>query len=250
MDDPQRRGAVVNWVREVGDPWIKVHHHPDPGSSLAADDIVEPRVSELARFSILTSIDHLGMVVDAMESDLPFRHYGPLTALRTVLLAGSRAKWLLSGAKRVERQIRGIMLEIQNQIELKKAFGGFDGEFMTDDLVAGREKAIAQMDEKIDWLRQVAAELRPNEPLKKLPDTASMIDGLVNKSSLEGQGIRHLWRTGSATAHGYHWNVQLSENPEVFDEAWFNTSLYGSMMLVKDSLELYDKRATNWTLQA
>lgn len=245
MDDGQRRGAIVDWVRKVGDPWIQAEHPPAPGSSLAADDKVLPRVSELARFGIATAVDHLGMVVDAMETDRPFRHYGPITTLRTSLLASARTKWLMEPSNRVERQIRALMIEIQNQTEQRKAIDALSGDHMSPELVAGRIQAIEVINDHIQELKDRAAELRPTDELKKLPDTASIIRGLVDEHSDEGQAVRHLWRTGSATAHGYHWSTQLTGEPGQFDEQWFNTSLYGSMLLVNDALELYEIRATN-----
>ena len=75
-----------------------------------------------------------------------------------------------------------------------------------------------------------------------MPDTVSMIRDLVEPNTDVGQGIRHLWRTGSAVAHGFHWANFVGGE---FDEQSFNMSLYGSMMMVKDALELYEKRATS-----
>ncbi|MGP4058362.1 hypothetical protein ACTWP6_26665 [Mycobacterium sp. 4D054] len=186
------------------------------------------------------------MVVDAMESKFPFRHHGPLTALRTVLLTAARTTWLLNAPKRAERQLRAIMLEIQNQIEQRKAISGLTGDHMSADLVEGRNQAVALINDHIAALRVRGAALSPDGEIKQMPDTASLLQGLVDEHSLEGQGIRHLWRTGSATAHGFHWAAKISGQPGNFDEVWFNTSLYGSMLLIKDAIELYEKRATNW----
>ncbi len=243
MNDAQRRGAVVHWLRSVGDPWIKSEHPPAAGSALAGDDNFQPAVSELARFGISTAIDHLGMVVDLMAADVLFRHYGPLTALRTALLVSVRTIWLLKPAHRTKRQFRACRIELQNLIEQRTAIRELTGDQMSSDLVEGREMALALLDDAIQNLEDRALNLRPDDPLSKAPGTASLIQGLVEPHSYEGQGMRHLWREGSAVAHGYHW---ANMGGGVFDEPGFNRSLYGSMLMVKDALELYEKRATNY----
>lgn len=242
MNDSQRRGAVVSWLRNVADPWIRTEHPPAAGSPLAGDDSLRPAVSELARFGIATAVDHLGLVVDAMEADIPFRHYGPLTTLRTALLVSSRIVWLLEPRRRTARQFRAARMELQNMIEQRKAINELTGDQMSAELVAARNQAVALLDEKIQNLEAHALTLCPGEKLD-MPDAVSLIRDLVEPHSYVGQGIRHLWRTGSAVAHGYHW-TNLGGGQ--FDEQSFNMSLYGSMMLVKDALELYEKRATNY----
>jgi hypothetical protein len=241
MDDAQRRGEVAHWLRNVGDPWIQSEHPPGTGSALAGDDKFRPAVSELARFGIATAIDHLGLVVDAMDSELPFRHYGPLTSLRTTLEVAARTQWLLKPAKRPERQFRACRIGFQNLIEQQKAVSAMTGNQMSPDLVIARDKSVALLDQEIQALKGKASELRPGVELVK-PDTASLLQGLVDENTYEGQGIRHLWRTGSAAAHGFHW-ANLGGGQ--FDEASFNMSLYASMMLVNDALKLYTNRATN-----
>lgn len=133
-------------------------------------------------------------------------------------------------------------MELQNRIEQRKAFNDLTGDQMSAKLVAARQHALALLDEEIQGLRQHALTLRPGEALD-MPDTVTLIRGLVPPNTYEGQGIRHLWRTGSAVAHGYHWvNIGGGE----FDEQSFNLSLYGTMLMVKEALELYRKRATNY----
>jgi hypothetical protein len=242
MDDPQRRGAVAHWIRTVGDPWIKSEHPPVTGSALAGDDRVRPAVSELARFGIATAIDHLGLVVDAMDSDLPFRHYGPLTALRTTLLAAARTQWLLKPAGRPERRFRACRIEFENLTQQRIATNALTGNQMSSDLVDARDALIALLDNEIHELEGRASAVRPRANLSRPDDTASIIRTLVDEHTDEGQAIRHLWRTGSAAAHGFHW-ANLGSGK--FDETWFNTSLYASMMMVQETLELYGDRAAS-----
>ena len=176
-----------------------------------------------------------------MEADIPFRHYGPLTALRNALLTSARVVWLLEPPSRPARQFRAAKMELQNMIEQRKAISDLTGDQMSAELTAGRDQAVALLNEKIQDLKVAALTLCPGENLE-MPDTVSFIRDLVAPHSYEGQAIRHLWRTGSAIAHGYHW---ANLGGGAFDEQSFNTSLYGSMMMVKDALDLYEKRAAN-----
>ncbi|GAB1811113.1 hypothetical protein MUNTM_01500 [Mycobacterium sp. MUNTM1] len=132
-------------------------------------------------------------------------------------------------------------MEIKNLIEQRIAINELTGDQMSAELVAARDQSVALLKEKIQGLKEHALTLCPGEKLD-MPDTVSLIRDLVDPDTYEGQGIRHLWRTGSAAAHGYHWaNLGGGE----FDEQAFNMSLYGTMLMVKEALELYVNRATN-----
>jgi hypothetical protein len=106
--------------------------------------------------------------------------------------------------------------------------------------------ATEAINEHIETLKQRVDALRPGAVLNKPPDTVAIIQGLVDEHTFEGQAFRHLWRTGSAAAHGYHWPVMMqASDPGEFDEQSFNMSLYASMMMVKETVELYEIRALN-----
>jgi hypothetical protein len=115
---------------------------------------------------------------------------------------------------------------------------------MSEELVKKRDDAVAILKDKIQGLKDSATTIRPDTSLTEPPDTASLLQTLVDVHTFEGQGVRHLRRTGSPAAHGYYWSRIQNPNPQVRNEEEFNTSLYGTMMLVKGALELYQARAT------
>ncbi|MCV7289406.1 hypothetical protein H7J87_29170 [Mycolicibacterium wolinskyi] len=106
LDSGPRRG-VVSWYQEVGDPWTikgRVDRSPRPRSDLAADADAGSEAGPVAHYCVITALDHLGSVVDAMVRDEPMRHYAPFTSLRTALLASARARWMLAPDESRERQ--------------------------------------------------------------------------------------------------------------------------------------------------
>ncbi len=128
--------------------------------------------------------------------------------------------------------------------------------------VEERDKAVESVKARIEILKERGANLvdgmaaedaRAHLGGPVLTEPLNMVEilqCLVDEHSYEGQGIRHLWRTGSAAAHGYHWGAMHAGSASEFDEPGFNMSLYGSLMMVKDALELYENRATNHLGQA
>ena len=183
-------------------------------------------------------------MVNALESDRNFRHYGPLTTLRTSLHASARVQWLLNPGERKERQMRALMIDLENMIEMRKAVNALTGDHMSEDYVQGRAETVEFIDDKIQDLKDSANALCPGTSLSTPPDMASILLKLVDVNTYEGQGVRHLWRTGSAAAHGLYWPKITNPNPQEWDEEGFHTSLYGTMMLVKGALDLYETRAT------
>ncbi len=82
VDYQQRLGRIVDWMRTVGDPWMRDDRNmcPQPGSDLAADDADKPATSPLAHYGIVMALAHLGAVVDVMVGESPRRrHWAHLT---------------------------------------------------------------------------------------------------------------------------------------------------------------------------
>lgn len=68
---------------------------------------------------------------------------------------------------------------------------------------------------------------------------------MVGNDTWFGTAISQLWRTGSASAHGYHWTEVFLGSPGEFDEVSFNMALYGAMLMLNEAIILYTNRATN-----
>lgn len=247
MNDEERRGRVVTWMRDVGDPWMKADKSPASGSELAEDDKTKPIVSSVASYGLVTAIDHLGSVVDAMMNShthgQPMRHYAHFTTLRTTLLASTRVRWLLEPGTRAERQLRCVRIRFQNLVEQRKAVEASGGTHLDANQEQARLKAIASMDAEEVTLAARATALGA-AGLTNPPGMVDMQAGQVDKGTWFGAAVMYLWRSGSAAAHGYHWPDLFRTRSGVFDVESFNTALYGGFLALNDAIALYDKRAS------
>lgn len=243
MNDEERRGWVAKWMQGAGEKWLSEFHLPAASSDLSSDDVSSPKVSEVASYGIAAAIDHLGSVVDALVSGNPVRHYAHFTTLRTSLLASSRVQWMLAPDATTERRLRNLQIHFQNLDEQRKAVNGFVGTHLDPATEQSRQQAVAALDAQIASLKTKALTLGAAK-LTAPQDTVSMLRELVNSNSWDGMAIMHLWRSGSAAAHGYHWiDVQRSKPAGTFDERSFNMALYGTFLSVTAATALYDKRA-------
>jgi hypothetical protein len=216
-------------------------------SDLAEDDAGTPMTSAVAVYQIVMALDHLGSVVDALETtletDRPMRHYAHSTTLRTALESSARVRWSLMSDSSAERQLRGLRVRYENLLEQRKAMNGLAGKHIRGEREQARKQIIAATDADIKVVTDRASALGANTLDGKF-DTVSMLRGMVKANSFEGTAILQLWRTGSATAHGYFWADQLRDNPGQFDHVWFHSALYGATMFVNDAMKLYHQWAT------
>lgn len=243
VNNEERRGHVVKWLRETGDPWLATPHSPAAGSDLAADDASPPTVSAIASYGIITAIDHLGSVVDAIDPPgRPIRHWAPLTTLRTALLSAARVVWMLNPDESSERKLRVAQVRYVNAEEQRKAINGFaDGPKDDPQLEQSRLKAAADMATEMSALETQINALGSSN--LKPPGTVDMLRDLVDMNTWDGMGIANLWRTGSAAAHGYHWTDTTRSNPGEFDEESFNLALFGVTLMLWRAFNLYNQRA-------
>lgn len=246
VTDEERRRRVVQWMQNVGDPWTRADSTPAAGSQLAEDDEAKPIVSPVASYSIVTAIDHLGSVVDAMvnstERFQPMRHYAHFTTLRTTLLSSTRVRWLLEPDGREERQLRCVRIRYQNLDEQRKAVRVSGGTHLDADQEQARLKAIDSMDAEEASLATRATALGAAK-LENPPNMVEMLKLQEDGNTWLGSGVMHLWRSGSATAHGYHWPDLFRAAPGWFDEEAYNSALYGGFLKLQEALKLYDQRA-------
>jgi hypothetical protein len=50
VKDEERRGHVVKWMQNIGEPWTKADKTPTLGSALAANDKAKPSMSSVASY--------------------------------------------------------------------------------------------------------------------------------------------------------------------------------------------------------
>ncbi|TFV59401.1 hypothetical protein E4P42_08280 [Mycobacterium sp. PS03-16] len=245
MNDSQRRlDRIVKWIYEVADPWMQdaANAQPQPGSDLAVDDAEHPPSSPLSHRGKVMALDHLGAVVDAVAASPPMRLNAHFTALRTALICGARVCWLLEPDSSNGRQLRAIRYRYENLEEQRKAMTDFADTHLNDD----EDKALAES-LVITELERQALNKRALELGAKLTtptSTTQMMKDLVNLTTPGGTGMVHLWRTGSASAHGHYWADDMRDNPAAFDHKWFQPAIQGTVLTINDALILRRKRAT------
>lgn len=244
-DDQQRLACIVDWMQTVGDPWTKdaANAQPQAGSDLSADDANHPASSPLSHRVIAMALDHLGAVVDAVVTSPPKRFSAHFTVLRTGLICGTRACWLLEPNSSNERQLRAIRYRCENLAEQRTAMTDFADTHLTEDQgkVLSESLAIIEIERKA--LETRALELGA-KGLTKPPKATRMLMDLVDRNTPEGTGMVQLWRTGSASAHGFHWADEMRDNPAAFDHKWFQPAIQGTFLMINRAMALRHQRAT------
>ncbi|MFL0288806.1 hypothetical protein ACJH6H_26545 [Mycobacterium sp. SMC-21] len=247
MSDEQQAtlDGIVRWMYEVADPWMRdgLYSRPQPGSDLANDDAVPPENSMIAHRAILMGLDHLGGVVDAAAAGPPRRLNAYFTALRTALLCGTRALWLLQPDEPDQRRLRAIRYRFENLEEQRKAIQDLEGTHLVGETEESRQQALATIRTHKAALTEYASALGV-ENLAAPPDTVSMLRSLVDTNTLAGASFIQLWRTGSASAHGHYWSDEMRDNPGAFDHVSFQPAIQSAVLMLSDAMTLYTQRST------
>lgn len=246
MNDRERLNQIVNWIYTVADPWMRdaANAEPQAGSDLAVDDSEGPATSPLSHRGIIMGLDHLGAVVDAVVAGPPKRLNAHFTVLRTALICGTRVRWLLEPGSSNERRLRSIQYRYENLEEQRKAMTDFSDTRLTDDQDATLADSLAVIELQRKALETRALELGAKGLTKPTP-TTQMLKDMVDLTTPEGTGMVHLWRTGSASAHGHYWADDMRDNPAAFDHKWFQPAIQGAALMMNDAMNLRHKRATS-----
>lgn len=247
-DDQLRLARILDWMKDVGDPWMRdgANAQPQPGSDLAADDAEHPPSSSLSHRGIVMALDHLGAVVDAVMVGPPKRLNAHFTVLRTALICGARVCWLLEPDASNERQLRAIRYRYENLREQQTAMTDFADTHLTDDQDDTLTESLGTIEVERQALEKRALELGAKR-LSKPDSTTQMLKDLVDLSTPEGTGMVHLWRTGSASAHGHYWADDMRDNPAAFDHKWFQPAIQGTFLMINRAMTLRHQRTTNAT---
>lgn len=242
MNPAQRRGYVVNWVDTVATPWTKVSPEPEAGSALAGDDKGGRNVSAVASYGLMTAIDHLGEVTDAIAAERPMRNWAHYSCMRTTLEVSTRVRWLLEPKARSERRLRCVRFTYQNEHQMMLSIKNLTGIHVSATLQQERQQILAAWPAVEAGLRAEAIALGAKD-LKCPPKTGQLLADQWDLNTWEGTGIANLWRTGSAAAHGFPWPDAYRPNPGQLDEAAFDTALQGAYLTLVHAFDLYNTRA-------
>lgn len=189
------------------------------------------------------ALDHLGAVVDAVVAGPPKRLNAHFTVLRTALICGCRVCWLLEPHSSNGRQLRAIQYRYENLLEQRKAMTDFADTHLSDDQDEALADSLAVIDIERKALGQRALELGAPR-LTKPPPTTDMLKEMVDLTTPEGTGMVHLWRTGSASAHGHYWADDMRDNPAAFEYKWFQPAIQGTFLMINKAMTLRYQRAT------
>lgn len=203
------RSAVDQWSKRLPDA-----DTPQPGSSLATDDLVFPRLScsQLAWYALGVGVEHLDATlrllrqqVDAGGPILPDANY---TVLRAALVGSSQAVVLLCSTSREKR----TTVALQFAHEEYRQLYNFRKHVLQHAGLVAQAKTEAS---KKDYLKlprerreQVAALLKDRTAPLKITDTdlvqraADLVHSRGADSTLLQLALEMEWRLGSGAAHG------------------------------------------------
>ncbi|WP_259540001.1 hypothetical protein [Herbiconiux daphne] len=178
----------------------------EPGSDLADDDVTFESFSilNLVGYSLAAATEHLDFTLTAMKQTSTLYPTAYLTVLRTSLLAASHAAWMLTPTQRSERQLRALQFlsdDVRTQLVMvREAFAPKDAER------TAKERMIEVLLERQAQLQPIADALKPGLQVDKCRiNNTSIIESVAQAAHDEDVvqgGVNHIWRSGSAAAHG------------------------------------------------
>ncbi|MCT9620368.1 hypothetical protein [Curtobacterium sp. C2H10] len=198
----------VTRMAETTDQWsIRTNDAPPilPGSALGGDDHPGLHVSGIAWYAMVVAVEHLEFTFSAMRATGTLYPTAQMTALRTALLTGSQAVWVLAPTLRAERRAHAMRLQMQDSRDELAMVRGLSALDATQ--AALRAETEANLEQRQVDRKNVATKLAlPSSAVAKLNNT----DVIAEASSFvhpEGNqtlnsGVSLLWRMGSAAAHG------------------------------------------------
>lgn len=205
--DAERRLSQIATLAGV---WRERLKQPPPvvedGSALAGDDrLTLVRPSSLAWYLIGVSYEHLDFGTSTMAATSTLYPTAYLTVFRTALLAGTQAVRMLGPTIRRERQAHAIRLTLED---------------LSNQLASANELSISDPElnrlrmEQADRLKQEVDDLEPqaralgilDRDLRRVRANATeainWVAEFMHEQEILINGMRLLWRTGSAVAHG------------------------------------------------
>ena len=102
-------------------------------------------------------------------------------------------------------------------------------------------ESLAYIGLELQALTKRATELGAQR-LSKPPPITQMLKDMVDLATPEGTGMVHLWRTGSASAHGHYWADDMRDTPAAFNHEWFQPAIQGAMLMISKAMTLRQER--------
>lgn len=193
---------VTQWSARTKTPQV-----PEPGSSLAGDNMDGLDVEAVVWYLMCISVEHVDFAITALvKVGLVPTAY--MSIVRTAYIAGVNALWVLMGKTRRERRLRALRLAAE---DLKVQVAAINDFRTGEDTKAAKDQAINDLRARQDALQFIAEELDSTEDVRKMKvDQTGNVATIISESEDTkkdvdfANGLRHIWRSGSAAAHAQH----------------------------------------------
>jgi hypothetical protein len=235
----KRRSKTASAQQDVGSEWLprldrisvavdawrertKNPVAPEPGSSLAADEIDGLSVESPIWYSMCISAEHLEFALNAMRATSTMYPTAYLTVTRTAFIAAVNAVWVLAPNRQLRRE-RALRLRAD---DLRAQIAGLRSMKVPEGKPEqARVGVLEQLLERHTSLQAVGTKLGVSESVAgmKFNQTAA-IDWVAEhmhgvEDDLLVGATQAVWRSGSAAAHAqYHFGIMRMDRNEVIDE--------------------------------
>lgn len=203
----EQRLAVMAVSVEQWRARTKAPQAPEAGSLLAEDNMDGLDVEAVVWYLICISVEHVDFAITALgKVGLYPTTY--MSIIRTAYMASVNALWVLKGKTRRERRLRALRLAAE---DLKVQVVAINDFTTGEDTKAAKDEAISDLQNRQDNLQVIAEELGSTEDVRKMKvdqtgNIAAIISGSdeTKKDADLANGLRYIWRSGSAAAHAQH----------------------------------------------
>lgn len=164
-------------------------------------------VEAVVWYLMCISVEHVDFAITALvKVGLVPTAY--MSVVRTVYMAGVNALWVLMGKTRRERRLRALRLAAE---DLKVQVAAINDFTTVEDTKAAKDQASQDLRARQDALQVIAEELGSTEDVLKMKvDQTGNVATIISESDDTkkdvdfANGLRHIWRSGSAAAHAQH----------------------------------------------
>lgn len=182
----------------------------EPGSVLAGDNkqFAPYPLGHAAWFGISSAVDHLGLMIDAIDGSRISRPYAYFTVARAATLGAAKTVWMLSPDKRDERCRRGLHVAYEDYRRHRQTAASLP--VRKPDERARQREYVSRLDEAMAEIRGAGEVLQPTFHNDRPTDTDVINDCADQIQAKEGLGqlavmLRMMWRVYSGHAHSLPW---------------------------------------------
>lgn len=191
---------------------------PEPGSALAADDLVYPPhpASTITWFALTSALDHLDLGAQMLQADnvTVRRPHAFYSLTRSALLAAAQCTWVLCGTDD-ERAVRSLLVAEDEA----KHHRSFLKSYLDEPLFVADSGAaiVGQMRDHAEHLIARISQLRAHYRERGINtrfESTTMIKDVARYIAPDDptlrQAILDQWMRGSAAAHARMWRIHFT----------------------------------------